>query len=91
MSCGNPHATPCTEVLAFVYVYIDGEIDEEHRVTVAAHLTECPPCEGQYAVERRVRALVQRCCQGETAPPAVRERIVASIRQVTITTVEEGR
>ncbi|MSV75086.1 MAG: mycothiol system anti-sigma-R factor, partial [Actinobacteria bacterium] len=34
MSCGNPHATPCTEVLSLLYVYIDEEIDEVHRIEV---------------------------------------------------------
>ena len=27
MSCGNPHETPCSEVLARVASYIDGELD----------------------------------------------------------------
>lgn len=89
MSCGQPHATPCSEVLALVFLYIDGEIDEQHRIEVTTHLRECSPCEGEYAVERRVRALVQRCCREEAAPDAVREGIVMRIRQVTITSIEE--
>ena len=27
MSCGKPHEVPCTEVLAMVYSYIDGEME----------------------------------------------------------------
>ena len=27
MSCGNPHAVPCADVLDRVYEYLDGEID----------------------------------------------------------------
>ncbi len=27
MSCGKPHEVPCTEVLALVYSYIDGELE----------------------------------------------------------------
>lgn len=88
MSCGNPHATPCSEVLAMVFLYIDGEIDEQHHVEVTAHLTECSPCEGEYAIERRVRTLVQRSCREQVAPEVVRERIVTQIRQITITRVE---
>jgi len=26
MSCGNPHETPCTEVLDQLYAYLDGEL-----------------------------------------------------------------
>lgn len=88
MSCGNPHATPCSEVLALVFLYIDGEIDEQHRVEVTTHLSECAPCEGEYAIERRVRSLVQRCCEREQAPASVRERIVMQISEVTITRIQ---
>ena len=28
MSCGNPHETPCSEVLDMVYTYLDGEMDK---------------------------------------------------------------
>ncbi len=37
MSCGNHHATPCTEVLSLVYVYIDDECDEVKSGSVATH------------------------------------------------------
>ena len=26
MSCGNPHETPCSEVLDVVYAFLDGEL-----------------------------------------------------------------
>ena len=29
MSCGNPHETPCSEVLDRVYWYLDGEISDD--------------------------------------------------------------
>jgi hypothetical protein len=28
MSCGNPHETPCIEVLDRVYGYLDGELGD---------------------------------------------------------------
>jgi mycothiol system anti-sigma-R factor len=87
MSCGGAHATPCSEVLSMVFFYIDGEIDEQHEVQVTTHLQECPPCEGEYAIERRVRSLVQRCCRGDGAPESVRERIITEIRQISITRI----
>ena len=30
MSCGNPHETPCSELLDAVYTYLDGEMDQVH-------------------------------------------------------------
>lgn len=89
MSCGGPHETPCSEVLSLVFLYIDNEIDEQREVTVSTHLRECPPCEGEYAIERRVRTLVQRGCRGEGAPEAVRQRIITEIRQISITRITE--
>ncbi|MFZ4485172.1 MAG: mycothiol system anti-sigma-R factor [Candidatus Nanopelagicales bacterium] len=85
MSCGNPHATPCTEVLSLLYVYIDDEIDEVHRIEVTAHLGECPPCVEHFSVERRLKARVRDACLAEQVPEQVRSRIIAQIQQVSIT------
>ncbi len=82
MSCGNPHATACTEVLEHVHEFIDGEITETERVLVVQHLGECPPCVHQFEVVRTVKALVQRSCASEAAPDRLRLEIVTRIRQV---------
>ncbi len=85
MSCGNPHATPCTEVLSLLYVYIDEEIDEVHRIEVTTHLGECPLCAEHFTVERRMKERVRAACQAEQVPDQVRSRIIARIQQVSIT------
>ena len=82
MSCGNPHATPCTEVMSLLYVYIDNEIDEVHRIEVTTHLGECPPCVEQFAIEERIRQRVREAC-GCEASEEVRTRIIARIRSVS--------
>ncbi|CAB4869005.1 MAG: mycothiol system anti-sigma-R factor [Actinobacteria bacterium] len=84
MSCGNPHQTPCTEVLSLITVYVDGEIDEVHQIEVTAHLHECPPCGDQFAVELRVKERVREACRCEPVPERLRSRIVAEIHQVSI-------
>jgi anti-sigma factor (TIGR02949 family) len=84
MSCGNPHATACAEVLAFVYVYIDEEIDETHRVEVWTHLQECPPCSREYEAEVRLKARVGQCCRMQPAPVELRSRIVSEIQRISI-------
>ena len=91
MSCGHPHATPCTEILALVYVYIDNEIDERHRLEVTTHLGECPPCEQVFAREIAVKTRVRTAFATTAAPDEVRARIVASIQQISVTyRVDEG-
>ncbi len=90
MSCGNPHVTPCTEVLEHVHEYLDGEITEEHRVVIVQHLDECAPCVHQFQVVRTVKTLVNRSCGTTPAPDRLRLEIVTRIRQVSITYRAEG-
>ena len=44
MSCGKPHEVPCSEVLARVYSYLDGEIGVAGCAEIRVHLDECGPC-----------------------------------------------
>jgi mycothiol system anti-sigma-R factor len=92
MSCGNPHATDCSEVLALVYDFLDGEATDADRARIRQHLDECQPCLRQYGLEQAVKALVHRSCACEQAPEHLRIQIVTRIRQISITyrTTEYG-
>lgn len=83
MSCGEPHDTPCSEVLEQVYFYLDGECQEHDREHVRIHLDECAPCLRKYGLEQAVKALVARSC-AEQAPVDLRERVLLRIQQVRI-------
>ncbi|MDA3022223.1 MAG: zf-HC2 domain-containing protein [Actinomycetota bacterium] len=85
MSCGNPNETPCTEVLSSTYLYIDGEIDEVHYLEVKTHLTQCPPCRDRYSAEILLKAMVKSSCVGAAITTDRRARIVAELRQTSIT------
>ena len=85
MSCGNPHEMDCSDVLAKVYDFLDGEASESDRDRIAQHLDECAPCLRQYGLERAVKALVLRSCTCEHAPERLRVQIVTRIRQISIT------
>jgi len=84
MSCGTPHEVDCSEVIEKVYLYLDGEIDDEARATVREHLDECAPCLRKFGLEQDVKALVARCCGGEVAPDSVRERLLVRLQQVRV-------
>ncbi len=84
MSCGDPHATPCSEVIEAVYVYLDGEQDAASREQVRQHLDECAPCLRQYGLEQAVKALVARCCGSDPAPGDLRDRVLLRLRQVRL-------
>ena len=51
MSCGNPHEVPCTEVLALVYSYLDGEMEDASCMEIREHLDECGPFLREYGLE----------------------------------------
>ncbi|GAC1328808.1 MAG: mycothiol system anti-sigma-R factor [Mycobacteriales bacterium] len=84
MSCGDPHETDCRDVIEEVYLYLDGELDEESRRKVRTHLDECSPCLRQYGLEQSVKALVARCCGGDAAPAELRERVMIRLREVRV-------
>jgi mycothiol system anti-sigma-R factor len=88
VSCGEPHETPCDQVLEDVYTYLDAECDQVNSAKIKQHLHECSPCLQEFGIEQEVKALVHRCCGGETAPDSLRERLRAKLRALDVTSVE---
>lgn len=84
MSCGDPHATDCREVIEKVYIYLDGEAQAHDRSVIRRHLEECGPCLRQYGLEQEVKALVGRCCGGDPAPEGLRDRLILRLREVRV-------
>jgi mycothiol system anti-sigma-R factor len=82
MSCGKPHETPCSEVLARVYSYLDGEIDDAACGQIRVHLDECGPCLREFGLEEVVKRLVQKCCGQETVPGELRTKVLTRIAVV---------
>jgi mycothiol system anti-sigma-R factor len=93
MSCGNPHETPCTEVLDRVYGYLDGELDDMDCAKIRQHLDECGPCLREFGLEEAVKRVVQKGCGCDPAPAALRAKVLVRIREVraTIEFAELGR
>jgi mycothiol system anti-sigma-R factor len=86
MSCGNPHETPCSEVLETVSAYLDGEISPHDKARLAQHFEECSPCLQEAGVYEEVKTLIARSCGCEPCPDDVRDRVISRIRAVTVTT-----
>jgi len=79
-SCGNPHETPCTEVLDRVYGYLDGELGGVDCAKIRQHLEECGPCLREYGLEEAVKRLVHKHCGSDPVPAELRARVVHRIR-----------
>ena len=84
MSCGKPHETPCTVVLAELYSYLDQELDPPGRAKIRQHLDECGPCLREYGLEEVVKQLVYRCCRDDKAPTGLRVKVMARIQEIRI-------
>jgi mycothiol system anti-sigma-R factor len=84
MSCGKPHETDCSQVIAEVWLLLDRECSAERRRKLEQHLDECGPCLEQFGIEEHLKALLARKCGGEHAPDALKEKLRASIRQVVV-------
>ncbi len=98
MSCGEDHGElptdlrelesdgECREVLHEVWGYLDGEIDAAEKQHIEHHLDDCAPCLRKYGIERVMKALVARTCGREDTPVTLRDRVMTSIRSVSVET-----
>jgi mycothiol system anti-sigma-R factor len=84
VSCGNPHETPCTEVLAEVFLFLDNECDPQHRSRIEQHLDECNPCLRKYGIEDEVKELVHRKCGGDRAPDSLKARVRIRLTELVV-------
>jgi mycothiol system anti-sigma-R factor len=78
----TPIKGDCRDVLDEVYLYLDLECNEERRQLIRTHLDECSPCLREFGIEQEVKVLVSRCCGGEVAPDALRERLRAKLSEI---------
>jgi len=79
----EPDATPlkpqCDEALHEIYHLLSGEIDDQKRAKIAAHLDECAPCAEPYDFYAELRIVVQKSCH-DTAPPDLLARIEEALQ-----------
>jgi mycothiol system anti-sigma-R factor len=75
--CTKPE---CVETLAEIYLFLDGELTDDKRAHIAAHLDDCQPCVGVFDFEVELRAVIARRCH-EVVPEALRQRIAEVIAE----------
>ncbi|MEO5877239.1 MAG: mycothiol system anti-sigma-R factor [Streptosporangiaceae bacterium] len=81
MSCGNHHETSCEEVLARVYTYIDGELEQSGCSEVKQHLEECGPCLREYGLEEVVKKLVNKSCGCDPVPDDLKAKVLWRLQE----------
>ena len=69
----------CDEAQILLHALIDGELDAGHAREVETHLATCAACAAELAAYRRMSQQIAKADLRYTAPPALRQRIEASL------------
>ena len=72
----------CADAVDRLYPYLDGEMTTLQRWKVRWHLRKCPPCEGAYGFEERLKVIVHDRLQ-EDCPDELVDRLRGLIRDET--------
>jgi mycothiol system anti-sigma-R factor len=70
----------CEETIRTLYHYLDGELTEERRRAIAAHLDFCGPCVGIVDFEAELRRVIADRCR-DHVPETLRDRISAALSE----------
>jgi len=76
----QPMKPRCEETYQEISVYLDGELTDEKRAKIKAHLDDCPPCVGAEHFEAELRKLISQKCRDEV-PESLKLRIAEALRQ----------
>ncbi|NLA36279.1 MAG: mycothiol system anti-sigma-R factor [Actinobacteria bacterium] len=68
----------CSGVLNDLYTFLDGELTDESRAHVEAHLRECSPCLEAFDFEAEIRKVIANRCHDQ-CPDELRNKILAAI------------
>lgn len=69
---------PCSDVLGELYTFLDGELDDQARIRITAHLDDCSPCLEAYDFEADLRNVIANRCRDQV-PDELRARILGAI------------
>jgi mycothiol system anti-sigma-R factor len=74
--------TNCGQVLAQLYLYIDGELERPTIAGIEAHLQRCVPCHLRTDFESHLKSFVGDSCRDEPAPVELLQRIRALLEDL---------
>ena len=72
----------CTETVAWLYEFLDGELTEERRVAIENHLNFCPPCGSVVSFEAELRRVIADRAR-DHVPDQLRERIASALAELS--------
>ncbi len=84
----HPMAADCSEALAEIYTYLDGELTDQKRALIAGHLERCNPCIEAFDFEAELRMVISTRARNDEVPETLRIRI--SERLTLLRTEQSG-
>lgn len=75
----NPQHLDCVRVMSMMDQYIDCELEAPVVQAIETHIDVCQKCQAHADIEFALKSSIQRCCQSEVAPEAVRARVVNAL------------
>jgi len=76
----QPMKPQCEETFHEIWAYLDGELTDQKRAKIKAHLDECPPCVGAEHFEAELRLVISQRCRDEV-PEALKMRILEALQR----------
>lgn len=73
----------CRELIENLYLWLDGELDDDRCAELEAHMTGCSDCFSRRGVEHHFKELVRLRCTEQEVPAALIERIRLALRRET--------
>jgi mycothiol system anti-sigma-R factor len=70
----------CTNSLHELYAFLDGELTDDRRIHIQAHLDGCQPCYEAYDFEAELRIVIKSRCVDQV-PEALRARIAQALER----------
>jgi anti-sigma factor (TIGR02949 family) len=68
----------CNDAVIVLHEYLDGELTDQRRSAIIAHLDDCSGCFSKFEFEQELRVVVASHCR-TTVPEELRARIIAEL------------
>ena len=80
MDSNSDSEVDCAEAVHVIYHYLDGELTNERRVHIQAHLEACLPCFEAYDFEAELKMVIAKKCIDEV-PADLKQRIIQALER----------
>ena len=69
----------CNDARHTLYSFLDGELTDDRRTVIQAHLEKCPPCFEAFDFEAELRMVIAQKCR-DRVPESLRMRIAGALQ-----------